>query len=131
MNLTAIRSAISDLDRAFLADMVALPASAWDQPSDCAGWTIGAAVIHLAQVAELLGIRSIFVSYCPIFLPSPHHPPQPLPGRPFPPGETDRRVLDDLEVESAEIVGEKRPEADVVVRPWPSDHRAVVATVSF
>lgn len=38
---------------------------------------------------------------------------------------------DDLEVESAEIVGEKRPEADVVVRPWPSDHRAVAATVSY
>jgi len=38
---------------------------------------------------------------------------------------------DDLEVESAAIVGEKRPEADVVVRPWPSDHRAVVATVWY
>jgi vancomycin aglycone glucosyltransferase len=58
------------------------------------------AVAGARSVAELLGIRSIFVSYCPIFLPSPHHPPQPLPGRPFPPGETDRRVLDDLEVES-------------------------------
>ena len=55
MDLTAICSAISDLDRAFLADMEALPASTWEQPSDCAGWTIGAAVIHLAQVAELLG----------------------------------------------------------------------------
>jgi uncharacterized protein (TIGR03083 family) len=55
MDLTAIRSAISDLDRAFLTDMEALPAAAWDQPSDCDGWTIGAAVIHLAQVAELLG----------------------------------------------------------------------------
>jgi vancomycin aglycone glucosyltransferase len=58
------------------------------------------AVAGARSVAELLGIRSIFVSYCPIFLPSPHHPPQPLPGRPFPPGETDRRVLDVLEVES-------------------------------
>ncbi len=38
---------------------------------------------------------------------------------------------DDLVVESAEIVGEKRPEADVVVRPWPSDHRAVAATVRY
>ena len=36
-----------------------------------------------------------------------------------------------LEVESAAIVGEKRPEADVVVRPWPSDHRAVTATVRY
>jgi exonuclease III len=38
---------------------------------------------------------------------------------------------DELEVESAAIVGEKRPEADVVVRPWPSDHRAVAATVRY
>lgn len=38
---------------------------------------------------------------------------------------------DDLVVESAEIVGEKRPEAGVVVRPWPSDHRAVAATVRY
>jgi exodeoxyribonuclease III len=38
---------------------------------------------------------------------------------------------DDLEVDSASIVGEKRPEADIVVRPWPSDHRAVAATVTY
>ena len=36
-----------------------------------------------------------------------------------------------LAVEQAQIVGEKSPEADVVVAPWPSDHRAVVATVRF
>ena len=36
-----------------------------------------------------------------------------------------------LAVEQAQIVGEKAPEADVVVTPWPSDHRAVVATVRF
>jgi vancomycin aglycone glucosyltransferase len=42
----------------------------------------------------------VFVNYCPIFLPSPHHPPQPMPGHPFPPGETDARVLDDLVVRS-------------------------------
>jgi vancomycin aglycone glucosyltransferase len=33
------------------------------------------------SVAEKLGIRYVYVSYCPIFLPSPHHPPHPLPGR--------------------------------------------------
>lgn len=32
-------------------------------------------------------------------------------------------------VESAAVVGEKRPEADIIITPWPSDHRAVVATV--
>ena len=36
-----------------------------------------------------------------------------------------------LVVEKAAIVGEKAPEADIVVTPWPSDHRAVVATVRF
>jgi endonuclease/exonuclease/phosphatase family metal-dependent hydrolase len=32
---------------------------------------------------------------------------------------------DALTVEAAGIVGEKAPEADLVVTPWPSDHRAV------
>ena len=45
------------------------------------------------SVAEKLGIRSVHVSYCPIFLPSPHHPPTPLPGRPLPPDVTDNQVL--------------------------------------
>ncbi len=33
---------------------------------------------------EKLGIRYVFAAYCPIFLPSPHRPPHPLPGRPLP-----------------------------------------------
>lgn len=37
----------------------------------------------------------------------------------------------ELHVENAAVVGEKSPPADVVVTPWPSDHRAVMATVSF
>lgn len=52
------------------------------------------------SVAEKLGIRSVYVSYCPIFLPSPHHPPHPLPGRPLPPDVTDNRVLNDLDVQN-------------------------------
>ena len=52
------------------------------------------------SVAEKLGIRSTYASYRPIFLPSPHHPPQPLPGRPLPPDVTDKRVLNDLDVQS-------------------------------
>src|SRR5256885_9741223 len=55
MDITAIRQAIRDLDAVFLADIEALPPAAWEQPSDCAGWTIGAAFIHVVQVAELLG----------------------------------------------------------------------------
>jgi vancomycin aglycone glucosyltransferase len=45
------------------------------------------------SVAEKLGIRYVFAAYCPIFLPSPHRPPHPLPGRPLPPDVTDSRVL--------------------------------------
>jgi len=56
------------------------------------------------SVAEKLGIRSVHVSFCPIFLPSPHHRPSPLPGRPIPPDVTDRRVLDDLDVQNYNAV---------------------------
>jgi exodeoxyribonuclease III len=38
---------------------------------------------------------------------------------------------DDLRVEDASIVGEDGPMSDIVVEPWPSDHRAVAATVEF
>jgi vancomycin aglycone glucosyltransferase len=62
------------------------------------------AVIGARSVAEKLGIHFVSVSYCPLFLPSPHHPPQPAPGRPFPPGVTDPRVLRDLEVEGFNAV---------------------------
>jgi exodeoxyribonuclease III len=36
-----------------------------------------------------------------------------------------------LGVASAAVVGEKAPGVDVVVTPWPSDHRAVLAVVRF
>lgn len=36
-----------------------------------------------------------------------------------------------LEVVAAGIVGEKEPQADLVVMPWPSDHRATFAKVRF
>jgi vancomycin aglycone glucosyltransferase len=51
------------------------------------------------QLREL-GIRYVFAAYCPIFLPSPHRPPQPLPGRPLPPDVTDNRVLNDLDIQN-------------------------------
>src|SRR3954468_920968 len=55
MDSTAIRQTISDLSQLFLADMQALPEATWQQPSDCAGWTIAGAFIHIVQVSELLG----------------------------------------------------------------------------
>jgi vancomycin aglycone glucosyltransferase len=52
------------------------------------------------SVAEKPGIRYVFAAYCPIFLPSPHRPPQPLPGRPLPPDVADDRVLNDLDIQN-------------------------------
>jgi vancomycin aglycone glucosyltransferase len=74
------------------------------------------AVASARSVAEKLGIRSVHVSYCPIFLPSPHHPPFPLPGYPFPPGVTDHRVLDELNVQSY----------NALYGPALNTHRAVI-----
>jgi vancomycin aglycone glucosyltransferase len=62
------------------------------------------AVAAARSVAERLDIRSAFVSYCPIFLPSPHHRPFPLPGRPLPSDVTDHQVLDDLDVQGYNAV---------------------------
>lgn len=36
---------------------------------------------------------------------------------------------DNVQIESAAVVGEKESAADIVVTPWPSDHRSVVTTV--
>ncbi len=63
---------------------------------------VAAGVMQLAarSVAEKLSIHYVYASYCPVFLRSPHHPPLPLPGKPFPPDVTDNRVLWDLDAES-------------------------------
>lgn len=62
------------------------------------------AAVGARSVAEKLGIVSVHVSYCPIFLPSPHHRPTPLPGRPIPPEVTDRQELDELSIQNYNAV---------------------------
>ncbi|MFE4368056.1 glycosyltransferase [Streptomyces sp. NPDC056835] len=52
------------------------------------------------SVAEKLGIRSVYVTFQQLTLPSPHHRPLAYPGRPFPPEETDNQVLWDLDARS-------------------------------
>ena len=42
--------------------------------------------------------------FMPVVLPSPHQRPLPRPGRPFPPGETDNRVLWDVDAESVQAL---------------------------
>jgi exodeoxyribonuclease III len=43
----------------------------------------------------------------------------------------DVLLVKGMTVKSAGIVGEKAPEADVVVTPWPSDHRGSMAVVEL
>ncbi|MEV5827613.1 glycosyltransferase [Spirillospora sp. NPDC052242] len=62
------------------------------------------AAVGARTVAERLGAVAVHVSHCPLFLPSPHHRPTPLPGRPIPPEVTDRRELDELSVRNYNAV---------------------------
>jgi vancomycin aglycone glucosyltransferase len=51
-------------------------------------------------VAEKLGVRYVWVAYCPQVVPSQHHRPMIYPGHPYPPEITDNRSLWDLNVEA-------------------------------
>jgi hypothetical protein len=55
-------------------------------PPDCAE-RLAEVGVPLVPVGEPVR-PPVHVSYCPIFLPSPHHRPHPLPGRPLPPEVT-------------------------------------------
>jgi vancomycin aglycone glucosyltransferase len=69
---------------------------------------VGSGVIPAAvgarSVAEKLGLHFVHVSYCPVYLPSPHHPPPPLPGPPLPPDVTDNRALWELNAQGYNAV---------------------------
>ena len=54
---------------------------------------VGLMQVATRSVAEKLGIHYVYANYPPVSLPSPHHPPLPFPGLPFPPDVTDNRVL--------------------------------------
>ncbi|MEW2114972.1 glycosyltransferase [Streptomyces sp. NPDC005474] len=62
------------------------------------------AVAAARSAAEKLDVPFLYVAYFPTMLPSPHHRPHALPGRPFPPDETDNRVLWDLTRESFDLL---------------------------
>lgn len=57
----------------------------------------GLAQVAARSVAEKLGIPYVYASYQPVALPSPHHPPLPRVGLPFPPEVADNRALWDLD----------------------------------
>ncbi len=50
-------------------------------------------------LTDKLGIHYVYTCFQPTTLPSPHHPPHPLPGRPHPPSVTDNRELWDLDAQ--------------------------------
>ncbi|MCX4906431.1 glycosyltransferase [Streptomyces sp. NBC_00878] len=62
------------------------------------------AVAGVKAAAEKLGIDYVYVSYQPVSLPSPHHPPMPRPGRPLPSDVTDNRVLWERDAQDAQAV---------------------------
>ncbi|MFE5720498.1 glycosyltransferase [Streptomyces erythrochromogenes] len=58
------------------------------------------AIAGARSVAEKLGIGYVSAIFQQLTLPSPHRPPLPYPGRPFPPDVTDNRALWDLDAQS-------------------------------
>ncbi|MEU9456509.1 glycosyltransferase [Streptomyces sp. NPDC048277] len=56
------------------------------------------------SVAEMLGIRSVSVTFQQLTLPAPHRRPLAYAGRPFPPEVTDNRVLWDLDAQSIDAL---------------------------
>jgi vancomycin aglycone glucosyltransferase len=56
------------------------------------------------SIAEKLSIRYVCAIFTPPVLPSPNYPPLPRPGRPFPPGATDNRVLWDIDAERVQAL---------------------------
>ncbi|GLZ37093.1 glycosyl transferase [Actinokineospora sp. NBRC 105648] len=62
------------------------------------------AVAGARSVAEGLGIPAVSVTFQQLTLPSPRHRPLAYPGRPFPPGVTDNRVLWELDAQSIDAL---------------------------
>ena len=55
-------------------------------------------------VAEQMGIRYVYATFCPIWLPSTHHRPQAYPEHPLPADVTDSRVLWDLNAQAMNAI---------------------------
>jgi vancomycin aglycone glucosyltransferase len=55
-------------------------------------------------VAEVRGIPYVLVAFHPGSFPSTHHVPLPRPGKPFPPGVTDNRVLWEVDAERVQAL---------------------------
>jgi endonuclease/exonuclease/phosphatase family metal-dependent hydrolase len=133
----------SDLEEAAGADAVFLFGD-FNEPS-FRDWTEGAVkaghqpvVVHWPTTTriESFGFTDLFRAAVPDEVARPAYTWTPT-TEPTDPEDHHDRIdfafgrADHLTVEKAAIVGEKSPEADIVVTPWPSDHRSVAATVTF
>ena len=85
-----------DLPRA-AAEMVARQYEAIDAAAEGRDAIVAAGLFPSAAaaqaVADVRGIPFVLTAYCPVILPSPHHPPLPYPGHPNPPEVTDNQAL--------------------------------------
>lgn len=100
--LTAkVKPGSKDAARLISAELVAMRFGMLEAASDCdALLATGLGPAGAREVAERVGIPYVFAAFQPRVLPSPHHAPHPRPGRPFPPGETDNRVLWEIDAEN-------------------------------
>lgn len=58
----------------------------------------------LRTIAEVNHVPYVCVAFMPGVLPAPHQTPLPRPGKPVPPGETDNRVLWDIDAERVQVL---------------------------
>ena len=122
---------------------VALVTGDMNEPSH-RDWTTRAAAagVHPMAVAfptarriESLGFRDAWREVYPDELARPGFTWTPITSPSDPADHHDRIdylfVRGQVVVEAVSVVGEKHPEADIVVTPWPSDHRAVLGRFRF
>jgi endonuclease/exonuclease/phosphatase family metal-dependent hydrolase len=103
-------------------------------------WTGRAAAVGLVPIPvaypatrliETMGFKDAYRTIHPDEIDRPGHTWTTLPAK----RERHDRIdfifarASEFSIDDAVVVGEKAPEADIVVTPWPSDHRAVLATI--
>lgn len=83
------------------ADLVAMQFDAVPAAADGCDALVATGLMPAGErsIADRLQIPYVFVAFSPRVLPAAHQRPLPRPGKPFPPGETDNRVLWELDAE--------------------------------
>lgn len=103
--LVHIRKATQADAPALAAELVAAQFDTLVAARDCdAVVATGLMPAGMRSVAELAGVPYRCVMFTPQVLPSPDYRPLPRPGKPFPEGENDNRVLWDLDAEKVQVL---------------------------